>query len=352
MFLIVISFQGKSTKKQSISLMKTILGLDIGTNSIGWVLLRESQILDKGVNIFPIGTNLIKGIQEETKNHQRGGYRRAKRNLFRYKLRRKQLKKILQLLDLLPDFSETNKVKKTYQASLLYELRAKALSTQIPAKEIGRIFLLINKHRGFKSNSKTIIDLDETAQKEEGKVKEGISHLERLMIENNAVTVGEYFHKMYMKALNLHNEGKWHNLDEPYDERAVNEKGEFNLQNNRGIRRENGRYVARAMYEKEFDLIWDKQREYYPGLTGSRKEYDDICLLPIDQKRIRLQSFKETAYWKIKFETIFYFFYHIFLELNWLIYIKLFWLISLHRIFLPFLAAKPVVCQGSAGKFA
>jgi len=286
--------------------MNTILGLDIGTNSIGWVLLRENQILDRGVNVFPIGTNLIKGVQEETKNHQRGGYRRAKRNLFRYKLRRKQLKKLLQPLGFLPDFSESNKVKKTYQASLLYELRAKALNTQIPAKEIGRIFLLINKHRGFKSNSKAIIELDETVQKEEGKVKDGISQLERLMLENKAKTVGEYFHKMYEKALNLYNEGKWHNIDEPYDERAINEEGEFNLQNNRGIRRENGRYVARAMYEKEFDLIWDKQKEYYPQLTGSRKEYDEICLLPIEEKRICLKTFKETLYWKIKSETIFY----------------------------------------------
>lgn len=282
--------------------MKHTIGLDIGTNSIGWVLLNENQIIDKGVNIFPIGTNLIKGVQEETKNHQRGGYRRAKRNLFRYKLRRKELRKQLKELGSLPNFEKLNKIKNQYQASELYQLRADALNKQIPIEEIGRIFLLINKHRGFKSNSKILAEKTD----EEGIVKDGINQLKAFMEKHNASTVGEYFYKMYIKAKELFDEGKWHNIDEPYDERAEDKDGNFILQNNRGIRRENGRYVERAMYEKEFDLIWDKQKQFYKELTGSRKEYDDIFKLSIEQKRDKLKLFKTTAYWKLKFTTIFF----------------------------------------------
>ena len=47
---------------------KHILGLDIGTNSIGWVLISDNKILGKGVNIFPIGTNVDKNGMESTKN--------------------------------------------------------------------------------------------------------------------------------------------------------------------------------------------------------------------------------------------------------------------------------------------
>jgi|GEM_PF-1072230 len=282
--------------------MKHTIGLDVGTNSIGWVLLKENEIIDKGVNIFPIGTNLIKGVQEETKNHQRGGYRRAKRNLFRYKLRRKELRKQLNELGMLPNFAKLNKIKDEYQASELYQLRSEALYKQIPIDEIGRIFLLINKHRGFKSNSKILSEKTD----EEGVVKDGISQLKEFMKKHNARTVGEYFHKMYIKAKELFDDGKWHNVDEPYDERAKDKDDNFILQNNRGIRRENGRYVERAMYENEFDLIWDEQKKYYPQLTGGRKEYDEIYKLPIEQKRDKLKLFKSTAYWQIRFTTIFF----------------------------------------------
>lgn len=278
------------------------LGLDIGTNSIGWVLLDGNTIIDKGVNIFPIGTNLVKGIQEETKNSQRGGYRRAKRNLFRYKLRRNELKKLLANLKMLPDFGALQKIKDKYQAAELYQLRADALDKQIPEEEIGRLLLLINKHRGFKSNSKILAEKNE----EEGVVKDGIHQLQSFMDSTKSRTIGEYFHAMFEKAKELHSEGKWHNIDELIDERAIDADANFVLNNSRGIRRENGRYVARSMYEKEFDLIWEEQKKYYPQLTGSRKEYDEISKLSIEQKRIKLNDFKLTAYWKIRFETIFY----------------------------------------------
>ena len=282
---------------------KFILGLDIGTNSIGWVLLKNNKVFDKGVIIFPIGTNVDKNGIESTKNMVRGTYRRTSRTNFRYKLRRKELKKFLATLNLLPTFSKTNNVKNKYQASEFYKLRADALDNKIAsAEEIGRIFLLINKHRGFKSNSNKILSENKT---DEGVVKDEIKNLSESMKANDARTLGEYFHKMYEKSKQKFDDGKWHNIDEPFDERAIDNEGNFYIQNNRGIRRE-GRFVARDMYAKEFDLIWDKQKEFYPHLTGSKKEYDEICKLNVEEKRSKIKIFKDTYYWKIKHETIFF----------------------------------------------
>src|SRR5690606_23737637 len=115
--------------------------------------------------------------------------------------------------------------------------------------EIGRIFLLLNKHRGFKSNSKILVDKTAEQKDENGKVNAGISQLETFIANSNSKTIGEYFYKMYEKANQLFNEGKWHNISEPFDERATDENGNFILYNNRGIRKENGRYVSRKMYE-------------------------------------------------------------------------------------------------------
>jgi CRISPR-associated endonuclease Csn1 len=281
---------------------KFILGLDIGTNSIGWVLFRDNKIFDKGVIIFPIGTNVDKNGIETTKNMERGLYRRASRTNFRYKLRRKDLKKFLASLDMLPAFSNTFEVKENYQASEIYKLRAIALDDKIPVEELGRIFLLINKHRGFKSNSKTLSE----AKDEDGKVKGEISELAKSMEKYNVRTIGEYFHKMYQKAASLYKDGKWHNIDEPFDERSLmDEDNNFSLINSRGIRRE-GRFIGREMYATEFDLIWDNQKKYYPQLTGSKKEYDEICKLPVEEKRNKLKIFKETYYWKIKHQIIFF----------------------------------------------
>lgn len=302
----MISFRHKDNDKSKTNDMKYILGIDVGTNSIGWVLLLGDKIIDKGVVIFPIGTNLQKGIQEVSKNQERGGYRRAKRNLFRYKLRRKDLKRLLSDLEMLPNFKKTFEIKGNYQSVDLYKLRADALTQKIPLEEIGRIFLLINKHRGFKSNSKTLADKSDDQKDEDGKVNSGIQQLETFITNSKSKTIGEYFYKMYEKANELFNEGKWHNINEPFDERAIDENGDFVLYNNRGIRRENGRYVSRKMYETEFDLIWDKQKEFYPQFTGSSKEYEEIKKLPIEQKRTALKEFKHTDYWKIRNSTIFY----------------------------------------------
>ena len=84
--------------------MKKILGLDLGTTSIGWALVNEkendnetSSIIKLGVRVNPLSTGkdgeLSKFVQGKsiTTNADRRMKRSMHRNLQRYKLRRKNL---------------------------------------------------------------------------------------------------------------------------------------------------------------------------------------------------------------------------------------------------------------------
>jgi CRISPR-associated endonuclease Csn1 len=85
--------------------MKRILGLDLGTTSIGWALVNEaeheseqSSIIKLGVRVNPLtvdeSSNYEKGKAVET-NQVRRQKRSAHRNLQRYKQRRATLLSIL-----------------------------------------------------------------------------------------------------------------------------------------------------------------------------------------------------------------------------------------------------------------
>ena len=77
--------------------MKTILGLDLGTTSIGWALVREGEnadIIKTGVRVIPLSTDEITNFDKGksiTTNAERTSKRAARRNLQRYKLRRDNL---------------------------------------------------------------------------------------------------------------------------------------------------------------------------------------------------------------------------------------------------------------------
>jgi CRISPR-associated endonuclease Csn1 len=301
--------------------MAKTLGLDIGTNSIGWALLdRGEEVSGSGVVIFPIGTNVDEKGREKTKNQQRREYRSAKRLLFRYKMRRVKLQKLLANMGVLPKYNETGSLIKTYrirdtfQGKEFYRLRALALDTRIELEDIGRIFLLMNKYRGFKSGSKTILEEEETQNEDEGKIKSNIHQLIQFLQETNSRSIGEYYHKMYCKASQLYDEGKWHNPEEPFDQRAIKDNV-HNRAENKGIRRELGRHTARWMNEKEFDLIWSAQKKVYDTsnpkiFSGSKEEYDTlkekIQNLSREERRKALAEFKQTNYWQIRYATIFY----------------------------------------------
>jgi CRISPR-associated endonuclease Csn1 len=153
--------------------MKKILGLDLGTNSIGWALIGENEekkeILGMGSRIIPMGTDkqdYERGVGV-TKNAIRREKRSARKMNKRYKLRRNKLLYILYELGILPEqfqfkngIPEANKIqdlellpikKGTIQLDSLahYELRFDAIKNPVGLNDFGKILYRFNQLRGY-----------------------------------------------------------------------------------------------------------------------------------------------------------------------------------------------------------
>ncbi|MBX2992310.1 MAG: hypothetical protein KF749_14255 [Bacteroidetes bacterium] len=192
--------------------MKTVLGLDLGTNSIGGALVKigsldqygkEGKIEWLGSRIIPVDGEMLQkfecGGMVVTKAAARTKARSARRLKHRYTLRRARLIEVFKVLGWVPDdfpedfkqrmeedpnykfhinnylpFDETTidealsefGIKRKKDGTLpispdwiVYYLRKKALSKKITLKELARILYMMNQRRGFKSSRK---DLRET----------------------------------------------------------------------------------------------------------------------------------------------------------------------------------------------
>lgn len=89
--------------------MTKILGIDTGTNSLGWAIVEkkadEYHLLDKGVNIFQEGVKIEKGI-ESSKAADRTAHKAARVRNYRIKLRKIRLLRILSDAHLCPPLSK------------------------------------------------------------------------------------------------------------------------------------------------------------------------------------------------------------------------------------------------------
>ena len=88
-----------------------ILGLDLGTNSIGWAIVDKDgagfSLVDKGVRIFSEGVNIeAKTNSESSKAAQRTDFRSARKLKYRRKIRKIDLLKVLSDNDLCPKLSD------------------------------------------------------------------------------------------------------------------------------------------------------------------------------------------------------------------------------------------------------
>ncbi len=173
--------------------MKKILGLDIGTNSIGWALINwdaqnfSGNIIDMGSRILPTDAELLSNYEKglaASKNATRRQARGSRRLQQRYKLRRQRLIQALQMLNWLPaDFkaghqlpvsaSSINEMKSFFGTEsissdwIVYYLRYKALTQRIELSELARILYHMNQRRGFKSNRKANTQASESEKDQE-----------------------------------------------------------------------------------------------------------------------------------------------------------------------------------------
>lgn len=207
---------------------KKILGLDLGTNSIGWALVEEnkdspSKIIKLGVRVNPLSvdekTDFEKGRPLST-NAERTLKRGARRNLQRYKLRRENLIAELTKHQILKSDALLTEVGKHTTHQTL-SLRAKAAKEKIELSEFAKVLLSINKKRGYKSSRKASND-------EEGQAIDGMS-IAKELYENNQ-TPGQY-------VLALLKQDKKYIPD-----------------------------FYRSDLQQEFDKVWRNQRAYYPEI--------------------------------------------------------------------------------------
>lgn len=190
--------------------MRRILGLDLGTNSIGWALIqhdfekKQGEILGTGSRIIPMTQDVLDnfgaGKPSKTQTSERTGYRGVRRLRERHLLRRERLHRVLNVLNFLPEhyanqidfekrfgkfiaetepklvydnrdflfknsFEEMLEDFKRHQPRLLsgengkeklvpydwtiYYLRKKALTHKIDKQELAWILLNFNQKRGY-----------------------------------------------------------------------------------------------------------------------------------------------------------------------------------------------------------
>lgn len=236
-----------------------VLGLDIGSRSVGFSRLRlgsadPQALIDLGARCFDAG---VDGNIEEGKDESRAAPRRqarlARRQIWRRAWRRRKVLRALQRLGLLPpaDLSTPRQIHEYItaldtdlrarhlsagdhigQQTLLYRLRARALDERLDPHDLGRALYHLAQRRGFESNSRTAPKDDE----DEGKVREGITELESSMNAAGARSLGEYF-----ASLNP-------------DEQRIRQ-----------------RWTSRQMYKSEFEAIWQSQMRFHPSLTSEAK---------------------------------------------------------------------------------
>ena len=174
--------------------MKKILGLDLGTTSIGWAYINEAKTEDEKSSIVKLGVRIVPITTDEENDFQKGKSislnadrtlkRGARRNLDRYQLRRKALIEILIEHNFITDktiLSEEGK--NTFNT---YKLRAKAVEEQISKEDFAKVLLMINKKRGYKSNRKA-------KGEDEGNAIDGMETA-KFLYENN-LTPGQYVYK-------------------------------------------------------------------------------------------------------------------------------------------------------------
>jgi CRISPR-associated endonuclease Csn1 len=143
--------------------MKKILGLDLGTTSIGWSFINEAEnenelsaIINTGVRIVPLTTDEEADFKKGNTisiNADRTLKRGARRGLQRFKQRRDALLETFCKIKFIPAnfvYAETGSAT-TFSS---YQLRAKSATEAVTKEELVQVLLMLNKKRGYKSSRK------------------------------------------------------------------------------------------------------------------------------------------------------------------------------------------------------
>ena len=194
--------------------LKRTLGLDLGTNSLGWAIVEESgAIVDAGVVIFDEGIDRSQRDTQETPAAIRRAKRMARRIKFRRRLRKLATLDILVANGMCPLSKEALTAWKQHNIYPLndkpfrewlkstpetnpYADRDAASRGKVSPETLGRALYHIAQRRGFLSSRKDAM-AEEEGDKATGAVKGGISDLSHEISEAECETLGQYFYKCF-----------------------------------------------------------------------------------------------------------------------------------------------------------
>lgn len=202
-----------------------ILGLDTGTNSLGWAVVDRLpegyKLVDKGVHIFQEGVTIENGNQEKSRAAERTKQRSLRKQYWRRKLRKIFLLQELSNAGLCPPLSleelhrwrvegiyplsnepfmrwqrtDENKGVNPYAARCQCVERELDMENKNDRYLLGRALYHIAQRRGFLSNRK-----NQTDNKETGVVKEGIKELTQKINDAGCEYLCQYFYQLYQRG--------------------------------------------------------------------------------------------------------------------------------------------------------
>ncbi|WP_158837463.1 type II CRISPR RNA-guided endonuclease Cas9 [Polaribacter sp. L3A8] len=273
--------------------MAKILGLDLGTNSIGWAIvekdINEFSLIDKGVRIFSEGVNIeAKTSSESSKAAQRTDYRSGRKLKYRRKLRKLELLKVLSDNNLCPKLTDeelklwrykkiypnndefrlwlstdnqNDKLERKEQIKNPYAFRFNASSKKLDLNkisdkhELGRALYHISQRRGFLSNR---LDTSDNSI-----VEEKNNDIEDIIQQANT---SEELLKMYNDFL------------EAYDKTEANSKALFVL--GRAFKS-----ILKENTDETFDIVKEKLLERL-----NRKEFSGKVKSAISDLSIKIEE--------------------------------------------------------------
>jgi len=251
----------------------TTLGLDLGTNSLGWCLIESARQPRPGGDgkILALGTRIFSpadmaGRDPKTKASLAVGRRDARsmrRRRDRYLYRRNRLLANLIQTGLMPPGKHDRKALVDSvqdgpghdHSKAIYGLRARALDEKLHPHEIGRVLFHLNQRRGFKSNRKT-----DGNELEDGKIATGTKRTDDAMQEASARTFGELMYKRRLEGETVRTRLRPEQTYDKDGEEKVNRNGETVMTDGYDF------YPARKHLEAEFDAVCKAQTRHHPDL--------------------------------------------------------------------------------------
>ena len=284
-----------------------ILGLDTGTNSLGWAVVDRNEddtytLIKKGDLIFQEGVKIEKGI-ESSKAAERTEHRATRKHYFRRRLRKIETLKVLIKYNFCPFLSEeelklwhTRKIypkndefmcwQRTNEEEGLnpYHCRHiclnETLDLSIKANRhlLGRALYHLVQRRGFLSNR---LDTSEDSN-DTGAVKTSIKGLSEEMSNAGFVYLGEYFYHLYSQY------GNQVRIRNRYTDREQHYTKEFYaICAKQNLPEEYIKELARAMY---FQRPLKSQKQNIGKCVFEKSKYRCIDSHP-DYEEFRMLSF-------------------------------------------------------------